>query len=278
MADEDDKDYQQLAKLFADPSEKDVFTFTMILMLAYLAQMKPSRDGGRDGLFDAVIDTPPFGGAFDASAFNEAAFNATFDRELARLYEQARPEFEKLSEALKPTLVRPEIGVGMVIIPEKPVAEGVLVQSAAAFWAEVVEELEKDWTKAYTLDPRVWEELVAGAYKKAGYDEVVLTPRSGDHGRDVIATKHGIGSVRILGSVKAYSPGHIVTKEEVHALAGVVNLDTAASKGIFTTTSDFAPLVLNDLHLAKSIPHRIELMNGEKLRKWLSSLAGLKTV
>src|ERR1700674_1689501 len=27
-----------------------------------------------------------------------------------------------------------------------------------------------------------WEEIVAGAFKKAGYDEVTLTPRSGDHG------------------------------------------------------------------------------------------------
>ncbi len=278
MAEEDDKDYEELAKLFADPSEKDIFTFTTILMLVHLAQMRSGRDGGRDGHFDAVIANPPFGGALNTSAFNEAAFNATFDRELARFYEQTRPEFEKLSEALKPTPIRPEIGVGMVIIPEKPVAEGVLIQSASAFWAEVVEELERDWTKAYTLDPRVWEELVAGAYKKAGYDEVVLTPRSGDHGRDVIATKHGIGSVRILGSVKAYSPGHIVTKEELHALAGVVNLDTAASKGIITTTSDFAPLLLNDPYLAKSIPYRIELMNGERLRKWLSSLAGLKRV
>jgi HJR/Mrr/RecB family endonuclease len=33
------------------------------------------------------------------------------------------------------------------------------------------------------------EELVAGAYKRAGFEEVTLTPRSGDHGRDVIATK-----------------------------------------------------------------------------------------
>ena len=90
----------------------------------------------------------------------------------------------------------------MVITPERPVSEGVLVKSTSVFWVEVVEELEKDWTKAYTLDPRVWEELVAGAYKKAGFDEANSTSRSGDHGRDVIAMKHGVGSVRVLGVCK----------------------------------------------------------------------------
>jgi restriction system protein len=116
----------------------------------------------------------------------------------------------------------------MVIVPEKIVMEGVLVRSVSVFWTEVVQELRSNWNKAFALEPRIWEELVAGAYAKAGFDEVVLTPRSGDHGRDVIATKRGIGSIRILGSVTAYNPGHLVTKEEVHALAGVVNLDPAA--------------------------------------------------
>ena len=52
-----------------------------------------------------------------------------------------------------------------------------------------------------------WEELIAAAFDRSGYDEVILTPRSGDHGRDVIAIKKGIGTVRIIDSVKAYKPG-----------------------------------------------------------------------
>jgi restriction system protein len=169
---------------------------------------------------------------------------------------------------------RPTLTLQSIILPEKPIAEGLLIRSTSLVWFSIIAELKGDWTRAYTLGPRVWEELVAGAYKQAGFDEVVLTPRSGDHGRDVIAMKHGVGSVRILGSVKAYRPGHLVTKEEVHALAGVVNLDTSASKGIFTTTSDFAPRLLADPYLAKAVPHRIELMNGKRLREWLVGLVG----
>jgi len=48
----------------------------------------------------------------------------------------------------------------------------------------------------------MWEEIIAGAYKKAGFDEVTLTPRSGDLGRDVIAIKKGLGSVRVIDQVK----------------------------------------------------------------------------
>jgi restriction system protein len=40
------------------------------------------------------------------------------------------------------------------------------------------------------------EEIVAGAFKRARYDEVTLPPRSGDFGRDVIAVKHGVGCVK----------------------------------------------------------------------------------
>jgi restriction system protein len=122
----------------------------------------------------------------------------------------------------------------------------------------------------------VLAEIIAGAFVKAGFDEVILTPRSGDHGRDVIAIRKGIGSIKILDSVKAYRPGHLVTKEEVHALMGVVAIDPNASKGILTTTSDFAPKLLEDPRLAQAVPHRIELMNGAALRKWLKELADKK--
>ncbi|TAJ91963.1 restriction endonuclease [bacterium] len=170
-------------------------------------------------------------------------------------------------------LDRPEIGLSLAIVPDNPVAEGVLVRSTSIVWATLVNELSEDWTRAYSIPWRTWEELLAGGFKKAGYDEVILTPRSRDHGRDVIATKFGVGSVRILGSMKAYKPGHLISKEEVHALAGVVAIDPNASKGIIATTSDFAPGVREDPRLIATVPYRIELLNGAALREWLIRLA-----
>jgi restriction system protein len=149
-----------------------------------------------------------------------------------------------LEELIEKKKQRVDLSVASVIVPERKVTEGVLVKATSVVWAGVLEELEKtDWQNAHEIPPRVWEEIIAGAYVKAGFDEVILTPRSGDHGRDVIAIRRGIGSIKILDSVKAYRPGHLVTKEEVHALMGVVAIDPNASKGILTTTSDFAPKV-----------------------------------
>jgi restriction system protein len=71
--------------------------------------------------------------------------------------------------------------------------------------------------------------MIAAAFDQAGYDEVILTPRSGDHGRDVIAIKKGVGSIRIIDSVKAYKPGHLVRYDDVRALAGVLLGDQGAS-------------------------------------------------
>jgi restriction system protein len=101
---------------------------------------------------------------------------------------------------------------------------------------------------------------------------VILTPQSGDLGRDVIAVKKGIGSVRVIDQVKAYKPDHLVTAEDVRALVGVVQLDRA-SKGFLTTTSDFAPRIKTDPLLAQVMPHQIELINGEMLLKNLDEIA-----
>jgi len=149
------------------------------------------------------------------------------------LWGQALSAFEVLKHPRRPTAFitgsiarrRSGLSVASVIIPERRVTEGVLVKATSLVWAGIIEQLQKDWTKAFEIPPRVWEEIIAGAFLKAGFDEVILTPRSNDHGRDVIAVRKGVGSIRILDSVKAYGPGHLVTKEEVHALMGVVALD-----------------------------------------------------
>jgi restriction system protein len=163
--------------------------------------------------------------------------------------------------------------VQSIIIPDQKVAEGVLIKSVSMIWARIVEVLHRDWPRAYEIPPRVWEEIVAGAFSKAKYDEVILTPRSGDGGRDVIATRHGFGSIRILGEVKAYAPGHLVRQEQVRAVLHVLANDHKASKAIITTTSDFAPKMESDPTIEPYLPHRLELMNGEKLREWLTSLS-----
>lgn len=163
-----------------------------------------------------------------------------------------------------------------LIIPERREAEGALIKSISGLWAEVVKLLGSDWTKAYEISSDKWEEIVAGAFKKEGYDEVILTPRSGDHGRDVIAIKRGIGCVKIIDSVKAYKPGNLVPYDSIRALLGVMSGEQDVSKGIITTTSDFPPKIASDPYIAPFLPTRLELMNGESLRRWLVELNQIK--
>jgi restriction system protein len=167
----------------------------------------------------------------------------------------------------------PSLTVSSVIIPAGKTQSGLLVKSTSAVWDELVKELGADWTVAYTIPLERWEEIVAGAFKKAGYDEVEITPRSGDYGRDVIAIKHGVGCVKILSSVKAYAPDHLVPYDAVRALIGVITGEQKTSRGIITTTSDFPPRIESDINVKPFLPTRLELVNGKQLQKWLENLS-----
>jgi restriction system protein len=160
-----------------------------------------------------------------------------------------------------------------VVIPERKVTAGTIVTAIAPLWLELVEMIKADPSFMYCIDPRRWEEIVAGAYTRAGFDEVILTPASGDFGRDVIAIKRGIYSIRIIDQVKAYAPGHLVVANDVRALLGVLSGDQNASKGIVTTTSDFAPKLREDPFIKPFIPFRLELINGKSLVEHLTKLA-----
>lgn len=51
-------------------------------------------------------------------------------------------------------------------------------------------------------------------------------------------------------------------------------MDHNTSKGIVTTTSDFAPKIQDDPLIKPLIPYRIELVNGPMLFERISRLGG----
>jgi restriction system protein len=137
------------------------------------------------------------------------------------------------------------IPAAIIVVGDK-VTEGQLIQGVALPWFDILKELERNPGFLHQLDWRKVEELIAGAYRREGWDEVILTPRSADGGRDVIASKHGVGAIRFYDQVKAYAAGHKVTADEVRALFGVVARDQNVSKGLVTTTATFAPGVYEE--------------------------------
>jgi restriction system protein len=159
-----------------------------------------------------------------------------------------------------------------VIVPGVRTNEGRLIEAVTVPWFDIIALLDKDPSIAFQLTPEKWEEMIAGIYKQSGFDEVTLTPRSNDRGRDVIAIIKGVGSVRVIDSVKAYKPPHLVEYDDVRALIGVLHGD-GASKGFLTTTSNFAPNMMKDPLIARWIPTQLELVNGEMLFARLQELA-----
>lgn len=140
----------------------------------------------------------------------------------------------------------PALLVQGIVTPIGNTGDGRLIEALSIPWEMIVRLLSQNWELAFQIPPDKWEELIAASFHQASYDEVILTPRSRDHGRDVIATKYGFGSIRIIGSVKAYKPEHLVAYDDVRALIGVLHGDRQASKGIITTTSDFPPGIMKE--------------------------------
>lgn len=181
---------------------------------------------------------------------------------------QMRLESLRLGEAADSAAVL----LQAVLTPKGDAPEGQLIEAVALPWFTIVNRLLNDGATIFQLDWRKWEELVAGAYVQEGWD-VVLTPRSNDKGRDIIASSARLGNIRIVDQVKAYRPGHVVTAEEVRAMVGVLTIEQNVSKGLITTTSTFAPGIFRDADIARLMPYRLELKAKDDLVEWLASIA-----
>ncbi|KKW39610.1 hypothetical protein A2454_06195 [Candidatus Peribacteria bacterium RIFOXYC2_FULL_55_14] len=176
-------------------------------------------------------------------------------------WENDAPSISVLTEESEPLLIGDETD------------EGLLVKNVSIPWFALSKELRRNPEFLFKIPWRRLEELVAGAYVGDGWARVVLTPRSGDKGRDVIVSgSPGGDTIQIVDQVKAYAKGNNVSADEVRALIGVLHPDNNSSKGFVTTTSSFAPGVYSDKIIQSFVPNRLELIDGEKLRACLSKI------
>lgn len=97
------------------------------------------------------------------------------------------------------------------------------------------------------LQARQFEGFIAALIDQLGFEDVILTPRSGDEGRDVLATKriHGI-PIMFAFECKRYAPQNPIGPDIARALLGTIaHGRTRASKGVLVTTSYFTPSARN---------------------------------
>lgn len=157
-----------------------------------------------------------------------------------------------------------QIVAGGILLSSR-VRDGDLVKAVAPAFQKIIELLQFDYEILHCISPRQFEELLAAAYDRLGFDSVVLTPRSGDHGRDVIVEKRGWGSLRLFVEAKRYKTDNLVKASEVRSLLGTLITEQPTTKAILVTTSDFAPEVRNAPNIAPLLGTRLQLLNGEQL-------------
>lgn len=89
------------------------------------------------------------------------------------------------------------------------------------------------------LDPRDFEKLVAELLNSLGFENIILTPRSGDGGRDVLATKFTAG-IPLLFSFECKRYANKIGLDIMRGLLGsVAHGPTKANKGVLVTISSF---------------------------------------
>ena len=166
----------------------------------------------------------------------------------------------------------PRIAIHSLIIPGDQTKEGTLVKGVSRLWFEILRMIHNDPDSIHHIDCWKWEEIVAGAYNQEGWEIVVLTPKRGDKGRDIIAERKDWGQLRflLLDQVKSYAPDHLVGPDEIREIAGVLHREQGATKGLITTTSGFSPGAQEE---AEYLYPRLELKPREKLLPWLASVA-----
>ena len=96
-------------------------------------------------------------------------------------------------------------------------------------------------TEVRNITPRQFEEFIAELLNELGFNNVILTPRSGDGGKDVIAS-HSVEGIPLTFyfECKKYAESNKIQLETMRSLLGTVAHDSRkVNKGILVTTSTF---------------------------------------
>jgi len=194
----------------------------------------------------------------------------------------AKPALEAESLTIRPAVlgtpqlsILPEnrkfdVSIASVVFPLGEVDEGQIVAANTEVLARITSYLDGDWSRAQEFTARQWEEIVAAALAQSGF-QTTLTPHSGDEGRDVIGVREGFFSMKVVGSVKRYSPGRTVEYDHMRAMLWIQEHESGANMAFIATTSSFPPKISEDQFIAPYVGKELVLIDGEALQKWLTA-------
>lgn len=116
-------------------------------------------------------------------------------------------------------------------------------------------KVSRDTINLDNIDGFEFEDLCANIYRRLGY-EVIITPRTGDSGRDL--ELYGPDGKAVV-ECKRYLSGNRIGRPEIQKLHSAAQY-FGANRGIFITTGDFS---LEAREYAKNISPKIELIDGK---------------
>ena len=161
--------------------------------------------------------------------------------------DSAAPEGAETAQALKAT-------------PEE------LVDAA---YSEITEELRANLLDRIVAGtPAFFEKLIVDLLVAMGYggsraDAGRRVGQVGDGGIDGIINEDQLGLDVVYLQAKRYAPGNVVGADKVREFAGSL-MGRGASKGVFVTTSHFAPSAKD---FVERIQQKVVLIDGEELTK-----------
>ncbi len=133
------------------------------------------------------------------------------------------------------------------------------------------------------LENATWPNIclvIAETYEQEGWGQVTLA-RQGqglDHngaGCDLLLTRQGFGSVRLIDQRGVCVRGSLVGIENIGRLLDALETLPAGSKarGVVSTTADFAPGLCDHARVRPLLPARLALRNRLDLLTWLKATA-----
>ena len=112
------------------------------------------------------------------------------------------------------------------------------------------------------LDPDLFEQLTRRLLEKMGYGEGEVVGRSGDQGIDVIINQDPLGLEKVYVQAKRWQ--NPVNEPEIRNFSGSL-LAKGSTKGVFVTTSTFAPKARETARLISAGNQFIRLIDGAEL-------------
>ena len=148
-----------------------------------------------------------------------------------------------------------------------------LLQVLEPPWDEVCRYIAEHPTFLHSMDPRMFEKLVAEIFKQYGWD-VELNSRTRDGGYDIIAIRQTAPSnLRILIVAKRYAPNRPVGVEIVRSLYGLRPLH-AVSQVVLATSSYISSAARKEF--SRVIPWELDFIERERILNWCRENGGVE--